>query len=137
MKTYFFVYLGISIHFGAAELALIALVMVLLVYGMRLVLTRGVFRNESYGLRDAAITSMLAPKGLAAAVLAALPLEYGVAGGELIRDASYMVVLISITLTALLVMFYPVPLVRRFYARALDKQPGDTVKVPAYQPPQE
>ncbi|MFA7399937.1 MAG: cation:proton antiporter [Sideroxydans sp.] len=136
LKTYFFVYLGISIHFGAAELILIAVAMVLLVYAMRLVLTRMVFRNESYALRDAAITSMLAPKGLAAAVLAALPLQYGVAGGELIRDTTYMVVLVSISVTALLVMLYPVPQVRRFYSFALGKQPGDTLKVPAYIPPQ-
>lgn len=137
LKTYFFVYLGISIRFGAVELALVAMVMVLLVYGMRLVLTRMVFRNESYGLRDVAITSMLAPKGLAAAVLAALPLQYGVAGGELIRDATYMVVLVSISVTALLVMLYSVSLVRRFYSFALGKQSGDTLKVPAYAPPQE
>lgn len=136
LKTYFFVYLGISIHFGAAELILIAVAMVLLVYLMRLVLTRMVFRNESYALRDAAITSMLAPKGLAAAVLAALPLQYGVAGGELIRDTTYMVVLVSISVTALLVMLYPVPQVRRFYSFALGKQPGDSLKVPAYIPPQ-
>lgn len=137
LKTYFFVYLGISIHFGAAELALVAIVMVALVYLMRLVLTRMVFRNESYGLRDAAMTSMLAPKGLAAAVLAALPLQFGVAGGELIRDTTYMAVLVSITLTAVLVMLYPVPQVRRFYSFTLGKPPGDTLKVPAYSPPQE
>jgi len=127
LKTYFFVYLGISIHFGAAELAIIAVLMVVLVYLMRLGLTRIVFRNESYGLRDAAITSMLAPKGLAAAVLAALPLQYGVAGGELIRDTTYMVVLVSITLTAVLVMLYPVPQIRNFYSRALGKQPDQTI----------
>jgi len=137
LKTYFFVYLGISIHFGAAEVAIVAMVMVSLVYVMRLGLTRMVFRNESYGLRDAAITSMLAPKGLAAAVLAALPLQYGVMGGEVIRDTTYMVVLASISVTALLVMFYPMPLVRRFYSFALGKPPGDTLKVPAYSPPRE
>lgn len=121
LKTYFFVYLGISIHFGAAELALIALLMVVLVYAMRLGLTRMVFGNQSYTLRDAAITSMLAPKGLAAAVLAALPLQYGVAGGELIRDTTYMVVLVSITLTALLVMLYPLPVIQKGYGRLLGK----------------
>lgn len=137
LKTYFFVYLGISIQFGAAELALIALLMVMLVYLMRLGLTRIVFRNESYGLRDAAITSMLAPKGLAAAVLAALPLQYGVAGGDVIRDTTYMVVLLSISTTAILVMLYPLPQVRSFYSRVLGKPPGDTMKVPAHSPPQE
>ncbi|PIY04432.1 MAG: sodium:proton exchanger [Gallionellales bacterium CG_4_10_14_3_um_filter_54_96] len=121
LKTYFFIYLGISIHFGAAQLALVASGMVLLIYVMRLLLSRLTFREEDYSLRDAAVTSMMAPKGLAAAVLAALPLEYGVVGGEMIRDVSYMVVLISITLTALLVMVYPLTIVQKLYARALGK----------------
>ncbi|MCK9201442.1 MAG: cation:proton antiporter [Gallionella sp.] len=122
LKTYFFVYLGISIHFGAVELAVVALAMVLLVFAMRIGLTRIVFRGEGYSLRDTAFTSMLAPKGLAAAVLATLPLQYGVAGGELIRDTTYMVVLVSITLTALLVMAYPLPAMQKLYGRALGKK---------------
>ena len=121
LKTYFFVYLGISIHFGAVELAVVALAMVVLVYVVRLMLTRVVFRGQEYSLRDTAIVSMLAPKGLAAAVLATLPLQYGVDGGEGIRDTNYMVVLISITLTALLVMVYPIAPVRSLYSRSLSK----------------
>jgi NhaP-type Na+/H+ and K+/H+ antiporter len=78
-------------------------------------------------LRDAAITVTMVPKGLAAAVLASLPLQQGVAGGEVIRDISYMVVLVSITLTALLVITLPWPGVRRLYAVALGK--------PATEPP--
>jgi NhaP-type Na+/H+ or K+/H+ antiporter len=130
LKTYFFVYLGISIQFGAAELALIALLMVMLVYLMRLGLTRIVFRNESYGLRDAAITSMLAPKGLAAAVLAAC--ANGVAGGDVIRDTTYMVVY-SVCTTAILMLSSPQV---RGYSRMLGKPLGDTMKVP-HTPPQE
>ncbi|MDP1593135.1 MAG: cation:proton antiporter [Gallionella sp.] len=127
LKTYFFVYLGISIHFGAINLALIAVAMVLLIYAMRMVLTRFVFRDTGYSLRDTAITSMLAPKGLAAAVLAALPLQFGVAGGEVIRDTTYMVVLVSIALSALLVMIYPSTLAQRFYSRVMGKPlPADT-----------
>jgi len=121
LKTYFFVYLGISIHFGEAYLALVAVIIVLTVYVMRLILARFVFRDAGYSLRDTAFTSMLAPKGLAAAVLAALPLQYGVTGGEVIRDTTYMVVLVSITLTALLVMLYPLPRVQNIYGRALGK----------------
>ncbi|KAF0201199.1 MAG: sodium/hydrogen [Gallionellaceae bacterium] len=121
LKTYFFVYLGISIHFGASHLVTAALLMVLLIFVMRLFLTRLVARRAGYGLRDAAITSMMVPKGLAAAVLAALPLQYGVAGGEVIRDTTYMVVLASISLTALLVMAYPLPAMQKIYGRALGK----------------
>jgi NhaP-type Na+/H+ or K+/H+ antiporter len=125
LKTYFFVYLGISIHFGTLSLALTAVAMVLLIYSMRVVLTRFVFRDTGYSLRDTAITSMLAPKGLAAAVLAALPLQFGVAGGEVIRDTTYMVVLVSIALSALLVMIYPLPAIQRCYGRLLGKRTTD------------
>jgi potassium/hydrogen antiporter len=131
LKTYFFVYLGISIHFSDALLAISAISMVLMVYAMRLGLTRFIFRHPGYSLRDAAFTSMMAPKGLAAAVLATLPLESGVAGGEMIRDVTYMVVLVSITFTALLVMTYPNRFAQRLYARTLNKPlPGHGARHP-------
>jgi cell volume regulation protein A len=125
LKTYFFVYLGISIHFGAAELIMIAVLMTILVYIMRLVLTRVALRDAAYKLRDTAITSMMVPKGLAAAVLAGLPLQFGVAGGEVIRDTTYIVVLVSISLSAILVALYPLPWVQRIYSALLSKpMPG-------------
>jgi len=121
LKTYFFIYLGISIHFGAVKVALVAISMVFLIYALRLLLARFIFRGSEFGLRDSALAAIMAPKGLAAAVLAALPLQYGVAGGETIRDVTYMVVLVSITLTALLVIAYPAPVMQRLFARTLGK----------------
>jgi NhaP-type Na+/H+ or K+/H+ antiporter len=129
LKTYFFVYLGISIHFGELYLAIAAISIVLMVYAMRLALTRFIFRDASYSLRDTAFISMMGPKGLASAVLATLPLKYGVTGGEMIRDVTYMVVLISITLTALLVMSYPRNFAQRIYAHTLKKPlPAESAK---------
>ena len=64
---------------------------------------------------------MMAPKGLAAAVLATLPLEAGVVGGEIIRDVTYVVILVSITLTAVLVMIYPSRISQQAYSRILNK----------------
>ncbi|MEW6313663.1 MAG: cation:proton antiporter [Pseudomonadota bacterium] len=121
LKTYFFIYLGISIRFGTVHLALAAVAMVLLVFSMRTLLVRIVFRSPEYGLRDTAITSMMAPKGLAAAVLAGLPLQYGVTEGEVIRDVTYMAVLASIALCALLVALYPLPAVQKLYSHMLGK----------------
>lgn len=121
LKTYFFVYLGISIHFGEINQAVIAVAIVLAVYGMRLALTRSILHDPGYSLRDTAITSMMAPKGLAAAVLATLPIKYGVTGGEAIRDVTYMVILVSITFTAMLVMLYPSRHVQHLYGWMLNK----------------
>lgn len=122
LKTYFFVYLGISIQFGSLLQDYAALAMVVVIYLMRLLLARYVFRDKSYHLRDTAVASMMAPKGLAAAVLATLPLEFGIAGGETIRDVTYMVVLSSISLTALLVMIYPKHFSQNIYSKILNKR---------------
>ena len=124
LKTYFFIYLGISIHFSDSVLAMVALSMMALVFLMRIVLTRFVFAADSFSLRDSAIASMMAPKGLAAAVLASLPLQYGVAEGALIRDTAYMVVLVSIALCAVLIMAFSVRPVQSLYAVMLGKRPS-------------
>lgn len=121
LKTYFFVYLGISVRFGETIVAVVALAMVAAIFLLRLALTRVIFRAPEYGLRDTAVVSMMAPKGLAAAVLATLPLQAGIEGGELIRDLAYMVVLISIALTALLVIMLPWHSVQRLYGLVLSK----------------
>lgn len=126
LKTYFFVYLGISIQFSDTYLIGVAVLMFGLVLVMRLVLTRLVTRPDEYSLRDAAITSMLAPKGLAAAVLATIPLQQGMPEGELIRDAAYMVVLVSIAMCALLIMVHPHPAIQRLYGRALGRDISKT-----------
>lgn len=127
LKTYFFVYLGISIQFKGWEVIGVALATLLVVYLLRSMLVRRVFSAREYHLRDAAYASFLAPKGLAAAVLATVPAQHGIAGAETIRDVTYMVVLVSIVLSAVLAASYPVPLVRRAFSALLGKA----------QPPQE
>ena len=47
---------------------------------------------------------MMIPKGLAAAVLATLPEQAGVPGGEAIKYITYSVVLISILITSILIL---------------------------------
>jgi len=129
LKTYFFVYLGISIQFSESVLALVALGMMALVFLTRIILARFVFAADRFSLRDSAIASMLAPKGLAAAVLASLPLQYGVAEGALIRDTAYMVVLVSISLCAVLIMSFSARPVQSLYGFLLGKQhPAEVIQ---------
>lgn len=124
LKTYFFIFLGISIQFSDPRILLVAAGMMASIFAMRVVLTRYVYRNAEFSLRDSALTSMLAPKGLAAAVLATMPLQYGMAEGALIRDAANMVVLVSISMCAALIILYSTPPVRVLYALLLGKREG-------------
>jgi len=60
--------------------------------------------KSSLPLKDMSIVAVMVPKGLAAVVLASLPLQQGIPGGELIQNLTYGVVLLSIVLTSFLVM---------------------------------
>lgn len=55
------------------------------------------------GRRFAEATGLIRPGRLAAAVLAGLPLQQGVVGGEIIRGVAFVVVPLSIGLTAVMI----------------------------------
>jgi len=102
LKTFFFVYLGISMRADNTGLLGIAVALTLLIYLARFVLAARL-APAAATRREATIIAIMVPKGLAAAVLAGLPLEAGIADGELIQSVVYGIVLVSIVLTALLV----------------------------------
>jgi NhaP-type Na+/H+ or K+/H+ antiporter len=102
LKTFFFLFLGISIRFSGVEATMIALLMVILVFVFRLFISRFTLSRD-IPAREVSYISVMVPKGLAAAVLAGIPLRDGVEGGALIQDIVFIVVLFSITLTAILI----------------------------------
>lgn len=104
IKTFFFVFLGISITFGNPQTIVIGLSAAALAFIGRLVIVRVVV-PRTFTRRDAMMTTLLIPKGLAAAVLASLPAQRGVpaADAALIQGTVYAVIFFSITLCAVLV----------------------------------
>jgi hypothetical protein len=86
--------------------------------------------------RDAALMSALVPKGLAAAVLAGLPAQLGVPGGEAIRGAVYAAVFFSIATCALLVFAIERGLLAPTLARWLGKFPLEAPSAPPITAPQ-
>jgi hypothetical protein len=88
--------------------------MALLIFIVRVPVARfGV--PKSIPISDASRMAAMAPKGLAAAVLASLPLQQGVPGGDLIQNSTYAVVLFSVILTSLVVFLQDISFVGRFY----------------------
>jgi cell volume regulation protein A len=102
LKTFFFLYLGVSLSFKDSKSLFVVLIILLLVYAGRLVLTRLLMSRKSIW-KDAAYTSVMIPKGLAAAILAAMPVQAGLEGGHEIQAMAYYLVLTSIVLTAIMV----------------------------------
>lgn len=103
LKTFFFVYIGISIEFHDWKSILAGLIITFVLFAGRIVEAR-FFSPKKASSFDKTIISMMVPKGLAAAVLAGLPLEAGLPGGEFIKNVTYSVVLFSITWVSLLIL---------------------------------
>ncbi len=121
LKTFFFIYIGLSIQFNNFWVMVIGALVSIAIYMLRIPVVRFSVRSQLPTL-DLAFMSAMVPKGLAAAVLASIPLQYGIEGGETIRDITYSVILISIILTSLLIpMLEKSGLVRSVYGFMLRK----------------
>ncbi len=103
LKTFFFVYLGISLELISNWLILVGIILTVVVFILRILSVR-ISLKKSVPLLDMSITAVMIPKGLAAVVLATIPLQQEVAGGELIQSVTYGVVLFSIVATSFLVL---------------------------------
>ncbi|MBS1853975.1 MAG: cation:proton antiporter [Acidobacteria bacterium] len=116
LKTFFFVYIGLSVQFQNQRWITFGLVVTLMIFAARIPIVRiGV--NKALPRGDASRMAAMAPKGLAAAVLASLALQQGVPGGDLIQNSTYAVVLFSIVLTSVLIFLQDKTFVGGAYRR--------------------
>lgn len=116
LKTFFFIYLGISMNLSDISLFKWVFLMIAAIYMARLIITRFTCESST-DRRDLSHISVMVPKGLAAAVLGSLPAEQGLPYGEVIKQVTFMTVLGSILLTAVLVPLIEARTLNFFYAR--------------------
>ncbi len=102
VKTFFFVFLGISISFADWRIVTVGLTAALVAVLGRALMVR-LLVPKSVTRRDALLMTALIPKGLAAAVLAALPVQRGLPDGEAVQGTVYAVIFFSIALCAVLI----------------------------------
>lgn len=102
LETFFFVFVGLSLNFTGLAPLTIGLYLVLLMAVLRPIVVALTMR-KSIQPHDASVMAVMVPKGLVAAALAALPLQTGVPGAELIQSITYAIILFSVLITSLLV----------------------------------
>ena len=105
MKTFFFVYVGISIKFDSFISLLIGLGISFLMILLRIIVVRISLPSEIKGInnKDRAFLSMMIPRGLAAAVLATMISQSGLAGCERVSNIVFSVIFFTIIFTSVLV----------------------------------
>lgn len=101
VKTFFFVFIGVSFQLSDRWQAIFCLGTTVGIYAARAPTVRAVLQTANRF--EAMITAAMAPKGLAAAVLASLPLQASMPRGLAIQDLAYGVILFSITATTVLI----------------------------------
>jgi NhaP-type Na+/H+ or K+/H+ antiporter len=136
LKTFFFVYIGVSMQLTEWVPILIGFVITLILYLIRIPIVRASMpiSDVNNPNQDLIFMSSIVPKGLAAAVLATIPMQQGIAGGELIKDIVFSVILFSIVFTSVLI-----PLIekseglRNFYTNSLNFNRWIREKIQYYQ----
>jgi cell volume regulation protein A len=116
LKTFFFVFLGISMRLADlwSPTAFIIVGLLLLV---RFVMVRFLLPGMISSAADGSIVASLIPKGLAAAVMAAAAAgEPGFPNGTEVDNLIYAVILFSIATTALLVFLFEKTQLHRVFA---------------------
>ncbi|MGL4364525.1 MAG: cation:proton antiporter [Bacteroidales bacterium] len=103
LKTFFFVYIGISILFSDIQATAMGAVITAVLYVIRLFIAKYAAPSNA-SLFDKSVISMMSPKGLAAAVLAGIPEMAGIPEGVIIKNITYSVVLFTILLTSILII---------------------------------
>ncbi len=115
LKTFFFVYIGISLQLANWWLILIGLALTVLIFIIRIPVVKFTVL-KSTPILDASMLAVVIPRGLAAAVLASIPFQQGMEGGEIIQNTAYAIILISIIITSLFVFLIDKTRFSRFYA---------------------
>lgn len=112
LATFFFVYVGINIVFAYPSIYIASLLIVVLILILRpWSLKFSIYSRHS--LKDVGIMSVMSPKGIVPAILAALPLQLGIergndfliTQGSIIQNLTFSVILISILICSGLVIY--------------------------------
>lgn len=128
LATFFFVYVGINIVFAYPSIYIASLLIVVLILLLRPLSIKFAIWSK-HSPRDLGMMSVMAPKGIVPAILAALPLQLGldrnseflIVQGEIIQNLTFSVILLSIVICSFLVIFIStrsngVPFVNRWFA---------------------
>ena len=106
LKTVFFIYLGVLVKFNQPIIVAIALLLTALIFVTRYFSVRFVLKKETWSKLDVMVATAMGPRGLACAVLATLPTQKGIEGGDWLQSVIFSLIPLTIFFTALFVSLF-------------------------------
>lgn len=100
VRSFFFVFVGLLASFGQIEYLIFGIVATVVIYLGRIIVVN-VSLTKRFSLLDRKITSVMIPRGLAAAVLATFPITMGLPNGEAYPQIVFFVIMVSVIITTI------------------------------------
>ncbi len=122
VRSFFFVFIGLLASFGRLEFLIFGIVIAVIIYFGRVVVTK-VSLTKRFSNFDKKVTSVMIPRGLAAAVLATLPLTLGLPDAEVYPQLVFVIIMSSVIITTI------------GLSKAAHSQPDDTKNVVSTEKP--
>jgi cell volume regulation protein A len=124
LRTFFFIYIGLSVKMDTLEIFFAGLLITAVLYLARMPLVAISFKKET-SVKDASFAAVCIPKGLGCAILASLPLQMGIEGGEIIQNISFTIILLTTVITSLMMFLIDRTQVASFYSMFLSRFKGE------------
>ena len=100
VRSFFFVFVGLLASFGRIEYFVFGVLAVILIYVGRIFVTK-VTLTKRFSLLDRKVTTVMIPRGLAAAVLATFPLTLGLPNAEAYPQIAFFIIMMSVIITTI------------------------------------
>ena len=98
VRAFFFVFVGLLASFGQIEFVIFGILAAVAIYIGRIAITHTTL-VKGFSRLDKKVTSVMIPRGLAAAVLATIPLTMGLQNGEAYPQIIFFIILTSVIIT--------------------------------------
>ena len=98
VRAFFFVFVGLLASFGQIEYIALGIAATVAIFVLRTAVARAIL-TPSFSRLDKRVTQVMIPRGLAAAVLATLPLTMGLPNGEAYPQIIFFIILASVVVT--------------------------------------
>ena len=100
VRAFFFVFVGLLASFGQIEYVIFGIIAAVAIYVGRIAITHTAL-VKGFSKLDKKVTSVMIPRGLAAAVLATIPLTMGLQNGEAYPQIIFFIILTSVIITTI------------------------------------
>jgi len=100
VRAFFFVFVGLLASFAQIEYVIFGVIAAIAIYIGRIIITKSVL-VRGFSKLDKKVTSVMIPRGLAAAVLATFPLSMGLPNAEAYPQIIFFIVITSVIITTI------------------------------------